>query len=84
MSEKKFRRELLIKLRTENGWTQQQVASKLEISTSRYGMYETGSRTPSPIMMKRISDLFNRPVTEIFFDAFNNETLYRKQKSKAV
>lgn len=68
------RRELLISLRESKGWTQREVAEKLGISTSRYGMYELGTRTPAPHVMKSIADLFNHPMTDLFFDAFNNKS----------
>lgn len=67
---KKRRRKLLIDLRKRRDWTQQQTADALGISTSRYGMYEVGSRTPQPSMMKAIADLFGKDIMEIFADAF--------------
>lgn len=68
------KRELLVSLRESKGWTQRDVAKQLGISTSRYGMYELGTRTPPPYIMKSISDLFDKDMTEIFFDVFNNDS----------
>lgn len=38
------KREMLIKLRKERGYTQKDMAQKLNISRSCYGNYETGCR----------------------------------------
>ncbi len=67
------RRKYLIWLRSQQGWTQREVAEKLGISTSRYGMYERGTRTPPAQLMKAIADLFEHPATEIFSDVFDNK-----------
>ncbi len=46
------------KLRKEHGYTQTQLAEKLQTSRSRIGMYETGKREPDMDMLKQIADLF--------------------------
>lgn len=81
---KNTRRELLISLREQFGWTQREVADKLGISTSRYGMYELGKRTPAPHVMKAIADLFGRPMTELFFDAFNHKPLSQQNDTRRL
>jgi len=45
-------------LRTKHGYTQAQLASLLEISTSAVGMYEQGRREPDNTLLKRICAIF--------------------------
>lgn len=67
---KQLKRRLLIALREGRGLRQADVAAALGLSTSRYGMYEVGIRTPRPAPMKAIADFFMRDMTELFPDAF--------------
>ena len=46
-------------LRTRQGMTQEQLASMLNVSRSRIGMYETGSREPDLETCEAIADIFN-------------------------
>lgn len=55
----------LRKLRTEKGYTQQEVASHLGISRRMYGLIETGSRNPSWNVQKRMVKFFNIPIEEL-------------------
>lgn len=45
-------------LRIELGLLQKDVAMKLGLSTSGYGYYETGKRSPDSDMIKKLSGLF--------------------------
>lgn len=47
------------KLRIAKGLTQDELASKLNISRSRIGMYETGAREPDFDTLEMIADFFN-------------------------
>lgn len=49
----------LKKLRTEHNLTQEELASKLKISRSTLGMYETGKREPDFETLEVIADFFN-------------------------
>lgn len=49
----------LRELRTERGYTQEQLANLLHTSRSRIGMYEKGQREPDFEMQEAIADLFN-------------------------
>lgn len=51
--------ERLKMIRTQRGWTQRQVAQKMNISPSTIALYETGDRNPDPLMLKRLADFFN-------------------------
>ncbi|KMT22975.1 helix-turn-helix transcriptional regulator [Clostridium cylindrosporum] len=58
----------LIDLRNSIGLTQKQIAEKVGITTSYYGMIEQGVRTPKLDIAKKIAYIFNKKVEEIFFD----------------
>ncbi len=47
------------KLRLSSGYTQQEIATKLGISRSTIGMYETGAREPDFETLETIADFFN-------------------------
>lgn len=73
-------RDKLVQLRKDHGMTQQDVATALGISRSFYGLIEQGLRNPPLPLARKIADLFNKTVDEIFFaDACNN----MKQESAA-
>lgn len=46
-------------LRIAGGYTQQEMADKLNISRSTIGMYETGAREPDYNTLELIADFFN-------------------------
>lgn len=47
------------KLRTDNGYTQQELATKIGVSRSAIGMYENGEREPDFETLEAIADFFN-------------------------
>ncbi len=51
--------EKLQKLRNSYGYSQKQIADKLQVSPSIVSGYETGERTPSTEVLLSISYLFN-------------------------
>ena len=48
-------REWLRLIRIDNRLTQEQIATLLNISRSSYNRYETGKRTPNPVLAQRIA-----------------------------
>ena len=50
---------ILRKLRNEYGYTQDELAKKLNVSKSRINMYERGEREPNFEMLEKIADFFN-------------------------
>lgn len=46
-------------LRKSRGWTQGELAKKLEISASTVGMYEQGRRQPDGEMLVRLCEVFS-------------------------
>jgi len=59
-------RQILINLRKKRGLTQEQVAQKLGISRSFYGMIEVGTRNPTLKMAQKISTYFNTNIQDLF------------------
>ena len=59
--------ERLILLRTSRGLRQQDVASRVGITASYYGMIEQGVRTPQLRIAYRLANFFNTSIEEIFF-----------------
>jgi len=60
--------------RKSNGMTQNELASVLEVGKSTISMWETGERTPSLDMAKKIASYFGTFVELIFFNNVNHET----------
>ena len=60
--------ETIIKLRTEKGWTQQELADRLTVSRSLVSMWELGIREPDLLSVERISELFGVKTGEIVTD----------------
>ncbi|EOU1841398.1 helix-turn-helix transcriptional regulator [Clostridium perfringens] len=46
-------------LRSEKGVLQKDIAQFLKISTTAYGYYEQGKRSPDPETLNKLSDYFN-------------------------
>jgi putative transcriptional regulator len=55
-------------LRTERGWSQADLAEKLEVSRQSVNAIETGKYDPSLPLAFRIARLFGKGIEEIFED----------------
>lgn len=53
-------------IRNEHGFTQEQMAGRLEIAISTYNQYEKGGRNVPKEVAEKVSCLFNVPIEEIF------------------
>lgn len=73
----------LVRLRKERKMTQQQIAEILGITRSFYGMIETGDRNPTLDLAKRIAELFQVDIEEIFFTNESNATLHVEEPPTA-
>ena len=51
--------------REQSGMTQEEVAQACEITAGSYGHYETGIRTPTPYILKKIADVFECKVDDL-------------------
>lgn len=53
-------------LRAERGWSQQDLAERLEVSRQSVNAIETGRYDPSLPLAFRIAELFALPIEEVF------------------
>jgi putative transcriptional regulator len=53
-------------LRRQRGWSQQDLAERLEVSRQSVNAIETGKYDPSLPLAFRIAELFDRPIEDIF------------------
>lgn len=53
-------------LRAERGWSQQDLADRLEVSRQSVNAIETGKYDPSLPLAFRIADVFDQPIEAIF------------------
>ena len=56
-------------LRAERGWSQQDLAERLEVSRQSVNAIETGKYDPSLPLAFRIAELFERSIEDIFISA---------------
>ncbi|TEB13418.1 helix-turn-helix transcriptional regulator [Pelotomaculum propionicicum] len=61
-------RQRLIGLREKSGFTQEEVAKKVGVSRSFYGLIETGTRNPTYGLAKKIAEFFEVDVEVLFLD----------------
>ena len=61
-------RNRIRELRVERGWSQADLAEKLEVSRQSVNAIETGKYDPSLPLAFRISRLFEKRIEEIFED----------------
>ena len=59
-------KDIILKLRTERGLSQETLASRLGMSKSTIAMWETGKRTPSPEVYEELADFFNVDMDYIY------------------
>jgi putative transcriptional regulator len=53
-------------LRAEKGWSQQDLAERLEVSRQSVNAIETGKYDPSLPLAFRLADVFGLPIESIF------------------
>lgn len=68
-------------IRIKEGLSQKEIAELLNIHKNYYSMIETGNRMPSFKLAKKIADLFNTTIDDIFFNQTNNKTLDENNKT---
>lgn len=56
-------------LRAINGWSQAELAGRLDVSRQAVNAIETGKHDPSLPLAFKIARLFDKPIEEIFDDA---------------
>ena len=72
--------ETIVKLRTEKGWTQQELADRLTVSRSLVSMWELGIREPDLLSVEKMAELFGVKTGAIVYDRsfvyFSQEELW--------
>ena len=61
-------------LRAERGWSQGDLADRLEVSRQSVNAFETGRYDPSLPLAFRIAELFERAIEEIFVSPSKEKT----------
>jgi putative transcriptional regulator len=59
-------KNMVRELRTEHGWSQGDLADKLEVSRQTVNAIETGRYDPSLPLAFAIAKLFSKPIEKIF------------------
>ncbi len=59
-------RNRLVELRTQNNWTQQELADLVEVSRQTIISLENGRYNPSILLAFRLARLFNQTIEQIF------------------
>ena len=52
-------KDVILQLRIQNGWTQEELAEKLYVTRQAVSRWETGETTPNPETLKQLSALFD-------------------------
>jgi putative transcriptional regulator len=60
-------KNIVRELRTERGWSQGELADKLEVSRQTINAIETGRYDPSLPLAFDLGKLFGKPIEKIFF-----------------
>ena len=60
--------ETIVRFRKQKGWTQQELADKLDMHVGQIKRYEKGSSTPSLEALKKMSLLFGTSIDDIAFN----------------
>lgn len=63
----------LAELRALHGWTQQEIADRVEVSRQTIISLESGRYNPSIVLAFRLARLFNEPIETIFIYDEENE-----------
>ena len=50
-------KDVILQLRIQNGWTQEELAEKLCVTRQAVSRWETGATTPKPATLKQLSAL---------------------------
>ena len=62
-------------LRAEHGWSQAELASRLEVSRQTVNAIETGKYDPSLPLAFKLSRLFGRAIEDIFDDGIKKPSV---------
>ena len=63
-------KDVILQLRIQNGWTQEELAEKLCVTRQAVSRWETGETTPNPETLKQLSALFDVSLHAVLRNAF--------------
>jgi transcriptional regulator with XRE-family HTH domain len=72
------------KLRESRGWTQEEVAARLEVSRPSIAGYESKDRTPRKEMLSKIADLFDVSIDHLLGRADNGYSIDQMGKEVMI
>ena len=72
----------LLRLRKNRGYTQQQIADRLNLNRSTYTKYETGVSEPSIEIMRKIAEIFSVDISVLVADKADAE--FRDKESEKM
>ncbi|MGG2895666.1 helix-turn-helix transcriptional regulator [Enterococcus lactis] len=61
----------LSRYRKEKGFSQIELAKKMNVTQQCVSSWQTGSTIPKPYQMKMLSEILSVPMNELFSDVFN-------------
>lgn len=67
--------KMIAKIRKDRGYSQQQLADKLNLSKQAVSNYETGKREPDYVTLEAIADALNVPITMLISPEEKEEAL---------
>lgn len=72
-----WRGDLMRKYRAEKGMTQKETAEILEVTEAAVSRWETNTMNPSPLSARKIAELLNVEVEELYLEEFTPDQLKR-------
>ena len=61
----------LSRYRKEKGFSQTELAKKMNVTQQWVSSWQTGRTIPKPYQMKMLSEILSVPINELFSDVFN-------------
>lgn len=61
----------LSRYRDERGFSQAELARKMNVTQQCISSWQTGRTIPKPYQMKMLSEILSVPINELFSDVFN-------------
>ena len=65
--------EKLMKLRKEKGWSQEELAEKLNVTRQTISKWELGQTVPDMYNLTKIAEVFGTTVSELYYEKENTE-----------
>ncbi len=75
--------ENLVKLRKEQGWSQEQLAERLEVTRQTIYKWESGQSYPEMDRLMMLSELFHCTIDDLIKVGINTDTLQKKKEYDA-